>query len=67
MGIFGGHQEPTSILRSVITGEDPSPRRSALGAAKTIAIAVGGLAGITAANAGVSALRKREERGRGNS
>jgi len=67
VAIFGARDKPTDILRSAVMGEDPSPRRSALGTVKAIAIAVGGLGGITAASAGISALRKREERGRGKS
>jgi hypothetical protein len=67
MRIAGARDKPTNILRSVITGEHSSPRRSVAGAVKAIAVAIGGLAGVTAASAGVSALRKREEKARGNS
>ena len=67
MGILSRHDEPGSIFRSVILGEDSGPGRSVLGTVKAVAIAIGGLAGVTAASAGISALRKREEKAKGNS
>lgn len=61
------HEDATSILRSVIAGDEPGRSRSTMGTVKAIAVAIGGLAGLTAASAGISALRRREERARGNS
>jgi hypothetical protein len=61
------HEHATGILRSVIAGGEPERARSTMGTVKAIVAAIGGLAGITAASVGISALRRREERARGKS
>jgi hypothetical protein len=54
------------MFTSALTGDEPA-QRSTMGALKAIAVAVGGLAGIAAASAGISALRRREEQAKGRS
>lgn len=61
------HEDAASILRSLTAGNELGRSRSTMDAVKAIAVAIGGLAGITAASAGISALRRREERARGKS
>jgi hypothetical protein len=38
-----------------------------MGAMKRVAVAIAGLVGVTAASAGISALRRREEQAKGKS
>jgi hypothetical protein len=60
-------EDAASILRSLTAGNELGRSRSTMGTVKAIVVAIGGLAGITAASAGISAFRRREERARGKS
>jgi hypothetical protein len=67
VSILKGNDEPIGVIRSLIANMvdgQPSPQRRGW---KTALIALGGLAGVTAASAGISSLRRREEQAKDSS
>lgn len=67
MSILRGNDGPIGVIRSLVAdmvdGEAPPQRRGW----KTALVALGGLAGVTAASAGISSLRRREEQAKDSS
>lgn len=67
MSILKGNDRPIGVIRSLIAdmvdGDTPPQRRGW----KTALVALGGLAGVTAASAGISSLRRREEQAKDSS
>lgn len=59
MSLFGRSEEPFDLIRSVFPGTGTASGRGRR--LKAVLVAIGGLAGITAASAGISSLRRREE------
>jgi hypothetical protein len=59
MSLLGRSEEPSSVISSILagTGTDSGSGRRL----KAVLIAIGGLAGVTAASAGISSLRRRQE------
>jgi hypothetical protein len=60
MSLFRRSEEPSSVIRAVLAGTGPASSRGR--GLKAVLIAIGGLAGVTAASAGISSLRRREEK-----
>jgi hypothetical protein len=59
MNLFKRSEEPSSVISSILAGTATASGRGR--GLKAVLIGIGGLAGITAASAGISSLRRREK------
>jgi hypothetical protein len=58
MSLLRRSEDPSGAIRSILAGTGASGSGLRL---KAVLIAIGGLAGVTAASAGISSLRRRKE------